>query len=225
MNTIKADSLKIDSEILANGNEEIIQEDLKNITAFVQEITEYVNAFGLQKINANDYEQFLDDLKRKIESKKKELESKLQYIKSDIVVIKFEEDNSIPRNVNVILSADEEKLNKYIEIYKQKLTRRNTPDAFTSWLNKCPVCKKGQLSSITREKFLGLKTDHILQCNYCSSEFTQKGTDYQLTKVTDESNPVWIDYQNQKLSEREWTNITNGGMSDAKKREIDINLG
>jgi len=91
-----------------------------------------------------------------------------------------------------------------------------------SWLDKCPVCKSGKLSPVAKKKFFGLVTAETFECSNCGATFTPKGGKNQLAKVPDTSNPVWREYGNQILTEREWENIAHGGMSDAKQREADI---
>jgi len=94
--------------------------------------------------------------------------------------------------------------------------------AETSWVDKCPVCKSGKLSPITKKKLFGLGTTENIKCDSCSAVFVQKGEKYKLTKVQETSNTVWQEYRNQSLTEREWKNIAYGGMSDAKQKEVDM---
>ncbi|MCZ3365147.1 MULTISPECIES: zinc-ribbon domain-containing protein [Methanobacterium] len=91
------------------------------------------------------------------------------------------------------------------------------------WIEKCPVCGEGPLVYHDHKGMLGLTTIHICECERCGSTFKKKGKNYQLTRVTDKSNHVWQEYGKQVLAEREWINIANGGISDAKQQEQDIN--
>ncbi len=45
----------------------------------------------------------------------------------------------------------------------------------------------------------------------------------QLIKVNNQSSQIWQEYGKQALKEREWINIANGGISDAKQQDLDIN--
>ena len=90
------------------------------------------------------------------------------------------------------------------------------------WFDKCPVCKSGKLSAVTKKKLFGLVTSENFECDGCSAIFIQKGEKYKLAKVQKASNTIWQEYGNQSLTEREWKNIACGGMSDAKQREADM---
>lgn len=91
-----------------------------------------------------------------------------------------------------------------------------------AWLDKCPVCKSGKLSVVSKKKLWGLITTENIECDSCGAVFVQKGEKYKLIKALDTSNVVWQDYGNQSLTEREWKNIAYGGMSDAKQKEVDM---
>jgi len=91
-----------------------------------------------------------------------------------------------------------------------------------SWLDKCPVCKSGRLSSITKKKLFGLVILENFECENCGAIYAQKGEKYKLTKVSNTSNTVWQEYGNRSLAEGEWKNIAYGGMSDAKQKETDM---
>lgn len=69
------------------------------------------------------------------------------------------------------------------------------------WVDKCPVCKSGKLSPITKKKLFGLVSTENFECNSCNAIFTQKGEKYKLTKVPDTSNIVWQEYGNQILDD------------------------
>lgn len=104
------------------------------------------------------------------------------------------------------------------------LVEREAPEvpAEASWLDKCPVCKSGKLSAVTKKKLFGLVATENIECDSCGAIFVQKGEKYKLTKVPDTSNIVWQNYGNQSLTEREWKNIAYGGMSDTKQKEADM---
>ena len=87
---------------------------------------------------------------------------------------------------------------------------------------KCPVCRSGKLFKSVRKKIFGLVKVEEFICNKCNATFVKKADKYKLSKVLDKSNKIWQEYGNQTLTEREWKNIANGGMSDEKQREKDI---
>lgn len=61
-------------------------------------------------------------------------------------------------------------------------------------------------------------------CDKCEAVFEQDGAKWKLIKIRDKNNPIWQRYGQQSLSEQEWINIGNGGMSNAEKREAEIQL-
>ena len=96
-----------------------------------------------------------------------------------------------------------------------------TPEA--PWTNKCPVCKSGQLKQVPRGGLLKLLgSDQSLTCTTCNAVFTPTLGRFRLTEVSDRSSPIWLDYGNQALTEREWKRIAYGGVSDAKHRNADV---
>ena len=104
----------------------------------------------------------------------------------------------------------------------KNLTHKRPP-AEKIWIEKCPVCGNGPVIYHDHKGILGLTTIHICECERCGSIFKKKGKNYQLSRVNDQSNPIWQEYGKQALAEREWVNIADGGISDAKQQEQDIN--
>ena len=94
------------------------------------------------------------------------------------------------------------------------------PDG-ASWFDRCPVCRLGKLSRKKR-RFLGIVVGEDIRCDRCGAVFTKRKEGYELSEVSDVSNPTWQEYGGQVLTEREWRNIAYGGMSDAKQRERDL---
>jgi hypothetical protein len=92
----------------------------------------------------------------------------------------------------------------------------------TPWTAECPVCKSGQLEQVTHKSLFGLKTTENLECTNCGAVFSPDGDKYKLTSVKDKSNPVWQDYGNKGLTEREWKTIASGGLSNARQHETDM---
>ncbi len=91
------------------------------------------------------------------------------------------------------------------------------------WIEKCPVCGNGPVVYHDHRGMFGLTTEHNCECESCGAVFKKKGKNYQLNKVSDPSIQIWQEYGKQTLTEREWINIVNGGMSDAKQQEADVN--
>lgn len=91
-----------------------------------------------------------------------------------------------------------------------------------SWLDICPVCKEGKLSPNIQKKVFGLVSENVLECESCNAIFKPGKDGFKLSKVQDKSEITWQEYGNQTLTEREWTNIAQGGISDAKQRDLDI---
>ena len=111
---------------------------------------------------------------------------------------------------------------KLTNLENKNLTQRK-PQVEKIWIEKCPVCGNGPLVYHDHKGMLGLTTIHICECGSCGSTFKKKGKNYQLTRVNDKSNHTWQEYGKQILAEREWINIADGGISDAKQKEQDVN--
>lgn len=62
------------------------------------------------------------------------------------------------------------------------------------WLDKCPVCKSGKLSPVSKKKLFGLAKEEKIECVNCHASFNKKDDKYQLSYVSDASSPVWQDY-------------------------------
>jgi hypothetical protein len=92
-----------------------------------------------------------------------------------------------------------------------------------SWLEKCPVCKSARLTQSTKSGGLfGLMKRETVECRNCGAVFSPSDDKYKLAEVEDTSHAVWKEYREQALTPREWRNIAEGGMSDAKLRETDL---
>lgn len=92
----------------------------------------------------------------------------------------------------------------------------------SSWLGNCPVCQSGKLFPFIKKKLFGLVTTENFECRNCNAIFSSKGNGFKLSKVQNTVNIVWQEYGNKTLTEGEWKNIANGGMSDAKQKEVDM---
>lgn len=89
---------------------------------------------------------------------------------------------------------------------------------------KCPICKDGDLKVMEHKGFLGIGKHESLFCIKCLTELVKKDENYKLVKTSSEESDIWKEYTNKTLTLKEWRNIANGGMSDAKQREYDMEL-
>ncbi len=94
-----------------------------------------------------------------------------------------------------------------------------------SILKKCILCHSDKISPVKKEYIFGLIISNFIVCATCGATFKKSGdSSYKLTATRDHNDRVWNEYKGQTLSAREWVNIGNGGMSDTKQREADIQL-
>ena len=92
-----------------------------------------------------------------------------------------------------------------------------------SWLDKCPVCRSGQLSPIEEKALFGLMTLRWLECD-CGATFTSSDEGHKLLDAGDKSTPVWQQYGKKTLTDREWKAIANGGASSFDWRDSPAHL-
>ena len=86
--------------------------------------------------------------------------------------------------------------------------------------NNCIVCKAGEMIPMVHKGTFGFGIKNTLVCNNCGAVFEKNGLKYKLSKVNDTSQPLWIRYGHQTLTEDEWTRIGDGGISDAEQNKI-----
>ena len=161
---------------IPKGSVEDFKSDLDLLQKSTPELIKYIDNY-----NINSSEDALENLKADLEEKKAKIGAQLKVVDIDILKIDYVEDNS--KNIRVILNADEEKLQKYVDYYKQGSIE--VPSDL--WTDKCPVCKNGKLFFHDQKGMLGLKTDHLYECENCGAIFKQKGEKYELKKVPDQS--------------------------------------
>jgi hypothetical protein len=89
--------------------------------------------------------------------------------------------------------------------------------------DKCPICRANGLS-FYEKKFLGITIGNRLICLRCKAMFQERSGGYMLKSIADKDNAIWKEYASQLLTTGEWQRISDGGVSDAKQREIDIDL-
>ncbi len=90
------------------------------------------------------------------------------------------------------------------------------------WTDSCPVCKKSSLRYELKKGFFGLKSSEFYFCPNCDARFEKNKDKFSLISSSDHSIKIWLDYKNIPLSPNEWIRIANGGLSDEKQKEIDI---
>jgi len=97
------------------------------------------------------------------------------------------------------------------------------PEKGLRWYERCPACGAGRLSKTVSRGFMGLTSTESYSCPNCGAVFTREGSNtFKLSRITDTSRPAWRDYANQTLSDEEWKRIADGGVSDARQRELDL---
>lgn len=99
---------------------------------------------------------------------------------------------------------------------------QKAPEAI--WTKRCPVCQSGELKETEQKKLFGLYHSKNITCDKCSAVFMADGDKYKLTDVNNKLLPIWQEYNNQSLSPEDWKNISYGGMSHEKRRQIDMEL-
>jgi len=90
------------------------------------------------------------------------------------------------------------------------------------WTDSCPVCKKSSLRYELKKGFFGLKSNEFYFCPDCDARFEKSKDKFALISSSDHSSKIWTDYKNLPLSPNEWMRVANGGLSDEKQKEIDI---
>ena len=97
-------------------------------------------------------------------------------------------------------------------------------DGSPSTNNNCIICKAGEMIPAVHKGSFGFGIKNTLECNNCGAVFEKKGMKYKLSKVSDTSQPLWIKYGHQTLTEDEWTRIGDGGISDAEQQTSPVIL-
>ncbi len=216
-----------DVENLKALNKENLQKDMDTLQKCNNDIMEIVRNFNHTETDKNDFNNFVEDMMNKIRSNLKALNEKLICVSPQVMSVTVTQDRENPYHLNVTTHVDKERLNRYVETLKARLQeKQKTPETApkaASWRDQCPVCRKGTLSPCTEKKLLGLVNERELRCNQCGAVFTQKGQKYALKRVSNTNNATWRSYSKQALTEAEWTNIANGGMSNALQRTSDLN--
>lgn len=95
-------------------------------------------------------------------------------------------------------------------------------DQDLSAAKKCVACHIGEMFPKNEKVFFGLFSRDGIICDKCGATFRKAEGGYKFVKTNDQNNGVWKEYGRQTLTAREWVNIGNGGMSDAKQRVADI---
>lgn len=86
----------------------------------------------------------------------------------------------------------------------------------------CLICKTGLMHPTIHSGTFGFGTRKMLICNNCGAGFEIKGQKYKLSEIKDNSQPIWIKYGHQTLTETEWIRISKGGVSDEEQKKINL---
>ncbi|UTB32100.1 MAG: zinc ribbon domain-containing protein [Methanobacterium sp. ERen5] len=84
----------------------------------------------------------------------------------------------------------------------------------------CLVCKTGLMHPTIHSGTFGFGTRKMLICNDCGAGFEIKGQKYKFSEITDTTQPLWLRYGHQTLTESEWIRISEGGVSDEEQKQI-----
>ena len=95
-------------------------------------------------------------------------------------------------------------------------------NTYIATLSQCPLCH-GDGFSTQEKKFLGVFPITRYTCPSCGVSFRKSGKEsYVIANVTDKTPVIWQTYAKQPLTVKEWVTIGNGGMSDAKQHDADM---
>lgn len=92
-------------------------------------------------------------------------------------------------------------------------------------LKICPVCKKhNSIKGSLNKTFFGIFNQEVYKCSKCLSSFIKDSGSFKLeNNLIDSTYSIWNDYKGKTLTTAEWVNIANGGMSDEKQEQVDMN--
>jgi hypothetical protein len=86
----------------------------------------------------------------------------------------------------------------------------------------CLICKTGLMHPTIHTGTFGFGTRKMLICNNCGAGFEIKGQKYKFSEISDTTQPLWLRYGHQTLTESEWIRISEGGVSDEEQKKINI---
>lgn len=84
----------------------------------------------------------------------------------------------------------------------------------------CLICKTGSMHPTIHSGTFGFGTRKMLICNNCGAGFEIKGQKYKFSEISDTTQPLWLRYGHQTLTEAEWIRISEGGVSDEEQKKI-----
>lgn len=205
---------------------ENLQKDMNTLKECNSKILQIAKKLNGTKIKEEDFNTMMEKLITDIRSELKALNKKLICISPAVMIVTISSHGYNPRNVTVKTDIDKEKMEDYMNMFRTKKMKSlpSTPQNIegASWTEHCPVCKRGPLNPYTEKKLMGLVTRNGYRCSECGAVFIRKGDKYSLEKVSNTENDTWKIYARQALSEREWTRIAHGGMSDALQKKHDL---
>lgn len=86
----------------------------------------------------------------------------------------------------------------------------------------CLICKTGSMHPTIHSGTFGFGTRKMLICNNCGAGFEIKGQKYKFSEISDTTQPLWLRYGHQTLTEAEWIRISEGGVSDEEQKKINM---
>ncbi|MTK63680.1 MAG: zinc ribbon domain-containing protein [Methanobacterium sp.] len=84
----------------------------------------------------------------------------------------------------------------------------------------CLICKTGSMHPTIHSGTFGFGTRKMLICNNCGASFEIKGQKYKLSEIIDNSQPIWIKYGHQTLTEAEWIRKVKVVFQTRNKRKL-----
>ncbi len=86
----------------------------------------------------------------------------------------------------------------------------------------CLICKTGLMHPTIHSGTFGFGTRKMLICNNCGAGFEIKGQKYKFSEISDTTQPLWLRYGHQTLTEAEWIRISEGGVSNEEQKKINM---
>lgn len=85
---------------------------------------------------------------------------------------------------------------------------------------KCPICGS-ETKYVEKKRILGKSKKYVCTIEECSTELDVEKNGLKLHSTNQKDNGVWTKYKFQILTDREWNNISEGGVSDRERKELD----
>ena len=77
-----------------------------------------------------------------------------------------------------------------------------------SWMNLCPVCRKGTLIRVSGKQLFGLPhTEYFIECTSCGAKFIPAGDKFRLVSISRIRDPIWKSSLEKTYSPEIWSAI------------------